>query len=429
MNRIDNGSNPQPKPLFFVTMNLAIIGGGPAGLRAAEVAASSGASVTIFDAKPSMGRKFLVAGCGGLNLTKAESRERIAIRYLGPEMPDDIWPSLLADFDSQDLRNWAAKMGIETFASSSGRVYTVGLKAARLLRAWLKRLRELGIQFQPRHRLTGITLQDNPRHVQLAFATEGDQTITVEADAVILALGGGSWPRTGSDGSWIGILEKMGISVTPLEAANSGWELPWSEAVLAEAEGRPLKNIVARVGNQQLEGEAIITRYGLEGSVIYALGPALRAMQKERGTAELHIDFKPAFTVEQLVSKLGTLGNAPADLLDEARVRWRLSEGVHAILASRGPFSTAAALAQETKDCTLFLTGSRPLAEAISSAGGVCWNELTRSLMLRRLPGVFVAGEMIDWEAPTGGYLIQGCMATGTRAGNCAVEWIRSAAK
>lgn len=408
-------------------MNLAIIGGGPAGLRAAEVAASGGASVTIFDAKPSMGRKFLVAGCGGLNLTRAESRERFGTRYTGPEMPDDIWASLLADFDPEDLRRWTTGLGIETFAASSGRVYTVGLKGARLLRAWLKRLRELGVQFQPRHRLTGITAREDPRRLQLDFAVEGQSApVSVEADAVVLALGGGSWPRTGSDGAWIGLLESLGVAVAPLEPANSGWELPWSGSVLAQAEGRPLKNIVARVGKQAVEGEAVITKYGLEGSVIYALGPALRAMKKERGTAELSIDFKPTFTVEQLVAKLGTVGSAPLDLLSEARGRWRLSEGAAAILASRGPFETPIVLARETKNCRLFLTGPRPLAEAISSAGGVRWGELTRGLMLRRLPGVFVAGEMIDWEAPTGGYLIQGCIATGTRAGNCAVDWVRS---
>ena len=407
-------------------MKLAIIGGGPAGLRAAEVAAASGASVTVFDAKPSMGRKVLVAGCGGLNLTRAEARERFATRYSGPEMPDDVWQSLLADFDPQDLRNWATGLGIETFAASSGRVYTVGLKAARLLRAWLKRLRELGVQFQPRHRWTGLTFLENPRQVRLDFSTEGGNTSSVEADAVVLALGGGSWPRTGSDGSWTGILQGLGVAIAPLEPANCGWELPWSESVLAQAEGRPLKNIRARVGNQECEGEAVITRYGLEGNVIYALGPALRAMNKDRDMAELHIDFKPTFTVEQLVAKLGAVGKSPLNLLTEARSRWRLSEAAHAILANRGPFETPVALARETKDCILFLNSPRPLAEAISSAGGVCWSELTRGLMLRRFPGVFVAGEMIDWEAPTGGYLIQGCLATGTRVGNAAVEWVNS---
>lgn len=407
-------------------MNVAIIGGGPAGLRAAEVAAANGASVTLFDAKPSLGRKFLVAGCGGLNLTRAESNERFATRYSSSEMPDDVWPSLLADFDSNALRAWAAGLGIETFAASSGRVYPVGLKAARLLLRWVERLRGLGVQIRTRHRWTGLTVQPTPRKLRLDFATDAGTPAVFEADAVVLALGGGSWPRTGSDGGWIGILEKMEVAVEPLQPANCGWGLPWSASVLADAEGRPLKNIVARVGEQEAAGELLITRYGLEGSALYALGPALRKMKREQGRAELRVDFKPTFTCEELVAKVGPAKN-PLEVLTLARSRWRLSDAAHAILASRGPFATAAALAAEAKDCRLFPTEPRPLAEAISSAGGVRWNELTRALMLRRVPGIFLAGEMIDWEAPTGGYLLQGCLATGTRAGNRAVDWLRSA--
>ena len=407
-------------------MNIAIIGGGPAGLRAAEVAAAGGASVTLFDAKPSLGRKFLVAGCGGLNLTRAESSERFATRYIGSEMPEDIWPSLLADFDPSALRAWAAGLGIETFAASSGRVYPVGLRAARLLLRWLARLRSLGVQIQTRHRWTGLTMRDTPRPLRLHFAAADPAPVVCDADAVILALGGGSWPRTGSDGGWIGILESLGVAIAPLEAANCGWELPWADSVLAQAEGRPLKNIVARVGDQEAAGELLITRYGLEGSALYALGSTLRAIKRERGTAELRIDFKPTFTAEELLAKLGAVKN-PADMLAKARLRWRLSDAAFAILASRGPFATPAALAAETKHCSLFLTEPRPLTEAISSAGGVRWSELTRGLMLRRIPGVFLAGEMIDWEAPTGGYLLQGCLATGTRAGTRALEWLHSA--
>ena len=303
----------------------------------------------------------------------------------------------------------------------------MGLKAARLLLRWVERLRSLGVQIQTRHRWTGLTLQDTPSRLRLDFATaDGAAPVSFEADAVILALGGGSWPRTGSDGGWVGLLERLGIAVAPLEPANSGWELPWAASVLAQAEGRPLKNIVARAGDQEVTGELLITRYGLEGSALYALGPALRAMRHERGAAELRIDFKPSFTIEELVVKLGALERNPHEMLAEARIRWRLSDAAFAILTSRGPFATPATLAAEVKDCRLFPTEPRPLAEAISSAGGVRWSELTRGLMLRRLPGVFLAGEMIDWEAPTGGYLIQGCLATGTRAGIRAVEWLRS---
>jgi len=409
-------------------MNLAIIGGGPAGLRAAEVAAAGGASVTIFDAKPSFGRKFLVAGCGGLNLTRAESAERLATHYCGAEMPSDIWPSLLADFDADALRAWAAGLGIETFAASSGRVYPIGLKAARLLLQWLARLRGLGVQFRPLHRWNSLSFTESPRRVLLGFdAGVQENPVTFEADAVLLALGGGSWPRTGSDGQWTGLLERMGVAVAPLEPANCGWEIPWSAAVLAQAEGRPIKNIIARAGDAEAAGELLLTHYGLEGSALYTLGPALRALKSVHGTAELRIDFKPTFTVEQLLAKLGTLGKTPIDLLAEARVRWRLGEAAFAILASQGPYCTPAALAATVKEFRVFLTGPRPLAEAISSAGGIRWSELTRGLMLRRLPGVFVAGEMIDWEAPTGGYLLQGCISSATRAAHRALEWVHSA--
>jgi len=406
-------------------MQIIVIGGGPAGLRAAEVAAGRGASVTLFEAKPAPGRKFLVAGCDGLNLTRVEPRERFATRYSGPGMTPDTWPSLLSDFDSDAMRAWAAELGVETFASSAGRVYPQGLKSARLLRRWMQRLRQCGVHFQTNHRWTGLTPGKN-HPWQADFVTGNGSPITVEADAVILALGGGSWPRTGSNGSWTGILGGLGIDIAPLEAANCGWELAWPASVLAKVEGRPLKNLVVRAGNHEAAGELIITRYGLEGGALYALGPSLRTMWREHGVAELRLDLKPDFTAEALIAKLGTLGKTPRPLLGEAHARWRLSDTACALLESRGPFFDPVALATEVKDFRLPLTGPRPLAEAISSAGGVRWHELTHSLMLRRLPGVFVAGEMIDWEAPTGGYLLQGCFATGTRAGNQALEWLRS---
>ena len=391
-------------------------------MRAAEVAASAGATVSLYDAKPSFGRKFLVAGCGGLNLTKAEARERFATRYKGPGMAEETWPSLLADFDSQNMRDWAAGLGIETFASSSGRVYPMGLRSARLLRSWLQRLRTLGVQFHPRHRWTGLAT-DSEKSLRVNFSKDDGSAVTVQTDAVILALGGGSWPRTGSDGVWVQILQALGISMNPLEAANCGWEIPWSASVLAKAEGRPLKNIIARAGTDSSPGELLITRYGLEGGALYAVGHALRAMYRDRGMAELHIDLKPDFTAEQLVAKLGPQGKASSGLLQEAHLRWRLSDTALALLESRGPFENPIALAAEVKDCRLFLQRPRPLAEAISSAGGVCWSELTTRLMLRRIPGVFLAGEMIDWEAPTGGYLLQGCFATGNRAALGALQW------
>ncbi len=392
-----------------------IIGGGPAGLRAAEVAAAGGASVTLFDAKPSVGRKFLVAGRGGLNLTHTEPSARFTARYTGPGQPDDLWASLLADFDAEALRRWAAELGVETFAATSGRVYPREMKAAPLLRRWVQRLRTAGVKFALRHRWTG--LRSGPRG-SVDFATENGPA-TFEADAVVLALGGGSWPETGSDGGWIPVLDSLGVAVAPLESANCGWEVAWPPAVLAAAEGKPIKNITARAGGITAVGELLVTRYGLEGGVIYQLGAALRAMAEP----ELVIDFKPSHTVDQLVKKLGT---ARRDFLVEARSRWRLCDAAFALLGNRpgqGEFASAEALAATVKQCAVRLIGPRPLAEAISSAGGVRWSELDGSLMVRRLPGVFVAGEMIDWEAPTGGYLMQGSFATGTRAARGALGW------
>ena len=383
------------------------------------MAAAGGATVTLFDAKPSVGRKFLVAGRGGLNLTHAEAGDLFASRYTGPEQPADLWASLLGEFDAEALRQWAADLGVETFAATSGRVYPRELKAAPLLRRWVQRLRATGVKFALRHRWADL----RPGGQWQADFQVAEETRTVESAAVILALGGGSWPETGADGGWTSVLEKMGVAVAPLTASNCGWELPWPPALLAQAEGRPLKNIAARAGGTMATGELLVTQYGLEGGAIYQLGPALRAMPEP----EIVIDFKPAHTAGQLVKKLG---NCPRNFLSEARSRWRLSDAAFAILENlpnRGAFTSAESLAATVKSCALKLTGPRPQAEAISSAGGVRWGELEASLMVRRLPGVFVAGEMIDWDAPTGGYLMQGCFATGTRAAHGALEWLRAA--
>ena len=399
---------------FDAGMHIAIIGGGPAGLRAAEVAAGGGASVTLFDAMPSVGRKFLVAGRGGLNLTHAGARAGFATHYSGSE---EAWPSLLADFDCDALRAWADGLGVETFAASTGRVYPRELKAAPLLRRWVHRLRELGVRFAMRHRWVGI---EPGTPLRLDFLVEGKESSSV-ADAAILALGGGSWPVTGSDGGWCSALERLGIGIAPLVPANCGWELPWPREVLAAVEGQPLKSIAVRAGGVEVKGELLVTAYGLEGGAIYQLGPALRAMAEPA----IAIDFKPHSTVAQLVAKMGP---ARRNFLAEARARWRLSDVAFSILShlpARVEWPSSEALAAEVKGCTLRLTGPRPLAEAISSAGGVRWGEVDAGLMLRALPGVFVAGEMIDWEAPTGGYLIQGCMATGTRAARAALAWLR----
>jgi len=380
-------------------MKIAVIGGGPAGLRAAEVAATAGAEVTLFDAKPSVGRKLLVAGRGGLNLTHGEDFPRFVTRYSGPGQPDGFWKKLLATFTPDDLRAWAAGLGIETFEQRTGRVYPREMKAAPLLRRWVERLRGLGVALEMKHRWTGLV--PGPPHT-LEFAVD-DERRTFTADAVILALGGASWPLTGSDGTWTSLLESLGIDVNPLLPANCGWETPWPADVLAVAEGRPLKNLLVRAGRHEAAGELMVTAYGLEGGALYQLGATLRALPEPL----IHIDFKPTFTVEELARKSS----------------WKLSPAAEAILRHGvAPEIPPHDLAARAKACPVAFTGPRPIAEAISSAGGVRWEELDANLMLKKLPGVFVAGEMIDWEAPTGGYLMQGCFATGTLAGTVAAR-------
>lgn len=387
---------------------LAIIGGGPAGLRAAEVAAAAGLQVTLYDGKASVGRKFLVAGKGGLNLTHGEAFENFIKRYSGPDQPESLWESLIAEFDPAALRAWANSLGVETFQATSGRVYPKALKAAPLLRRWIERLRDLGVRFEMNHRWTAL---DVTSPYQLGF----ENGIRATADTVLFALGGGSWARTGSNGDWIPIFKSLGIACHPLAPANCGWEHDWPLEVLTAAEGKPLKNLHVRAGEVTAIGELILTRYGLEGGAIYQLGSTLRAMSEPA----IYIDFKPTFTEAQLIGKMESVRR---EFLNEARTRWKLSDAAYAILAQKN-WPDAAILAHAVKNCHLLLTRPRPLDEAISSAGGICWKEINSALMLKRLPGIFVAGEMIDWEAPTGGYLMQGCFATATRAAKSAVAW------
>jgi len=380
-------------------IDIAIVGGGPAGLRAAEVAARSGRSVVVFDGKPSVGRKFLVAGKGGLNLTHGEDFERFVSRYAGGE----IWERILEDFTPSDLRSWCEGLGQETFQASSGRVYPRALKGAPVLRAWLARLREQGVEIRPRHLWSEI-LPGNVIH----FSNGAE----VRAKAVIFALGGASWPKTGSDGGWAKKFETMGIAVAPFCSSNCGWECDWADDVLEAAEGMPIKNIVVRAGDTQITGELLLTRYGLEGGAIYALGRELRAMEEP----VIEIDFKPTFSEEELVGKIG---ESSGDFFNTAILRWKLSSPAAAILSNR-KYDSVGSLAAGTKRCRIHLRGPRSIEEAISSAGGVKWSELDENLMLEKMPGVFVCGEMIDWDAPTGGYLLQGAFATGALAGKAA---------
>jgi uncharacterized flavoprotein (TIGR03862 family) len=379
-----------------------VIGGGPAGLRAAEVANAAGSRVTVCDGQRSVGRKFLVAGRGGLNLTHGEPAENFPARYVDePER----WRDLLKDFGPDDLRAWAGDLGVETYVGTSGRVFPRGQKAAGLLRAWLRRLRSSGVQFRTGARFIELTRQAD--EWSASFQTTGDN-LSVVADAIVLALGGASWPETGSDGAWPLILATHGIEITPWQPANCGWEVDWPPALLARAEGLPLKNLTVRAGEESVSGELLITAHGLEGGAIYRLGRMLRGMSEPSVT----IDFKPQLTIETLRERIANLHDAR-----EWFRAWKLSPGAVALLETISPSENRDDLLARVKNFELPLLGPRPIVEAISSAGGVPWAELDESLMLRKLPGVFAAGEMIDWEAPTGGYLLQGCFATGTRAG------------
>lgn len=389
------------------THSVLVIGGGPAGLRAAEVAKAAGSPVIICDAQRSVGRKFLVAGRGGLNLTHGEPVENFPARYIDePER----WRDLLREFGPAELRKWAADLGVETYIGTSGRVFPRGQKAAGLLRTWVRRLRTSGVEFRTGMRFVGLARE--AKEWRAEFQTAENQ-FSLTADKIVLALGGASWPETGSDGTWPAILAAHGIAITPWQPANCGWDVAWPAGLLARAEGLPLKNLTVRAGDEEVSGELLITRHGLEGGAIYRLGRGLRAMT----APQLTIDFKPQLTAKTMRERVMNL----PEIRDWFRA-WKLSPAAIALLetTSQENPSNGEAMIARVKNFPVELRGPRPIAEAISSAGGVAWRELDEALMLRKLPGVFVAGEMIDWEAPTGGYLLQGCFATASRAGRAA---------
>jgi len=322
-------------------------------------------------------------------------------------MPEEFWKLALDRFDNVALRQWADELGIETFVASSGRVFPVSLKGAPMLRRWIERLRASGVDFRMSHRLCKINVG----------VAEFDEGRRIEADVIVLALGGGSWPQTGSDGAWVPILKESGVEVSPLASANSGWEVAWPAELIEQIEGQPIKNVVLSADGEETMGELMLTRYGMEGGPIYKLGATLRAMSAPK----VILDLKPSFTKERLVAKMES---ARRNFLKEAKYRWKLNDASRLLLdAYHGPFESAAQLAEAVKNFEIPLTRPRPLGEAISSAGGVRWSEVGMDLMLKNLPGVFVAGEMVDWEAPTGGYLLQGCFATGTLAAESAMSW------
>jgi uncharacterized flavoprotein (TIGR03862 family) len=392
--------------------DVLVIGGGPAGLRAAEVASEAGASVILCDAQRSVGRKFLVAGRGGLNLTHSEPVENFPARY---RSEPERWRDLLQEFSPDDVRAWAAKLEVETYVGTSGRVFPRGQKAAVLLRAWLRRLRERDVKFRAGARFVAISR--TPDSWSAAFSNS-EGTFSIEARSVVLALGGASWSETGSDGKWPAILAPYGVQINPWVAANCGWEVDWPEEFLSRAEGLPLKNLSVTARDEVVSGELLITRYGIEGGAIYRLGPILRTMDEP----QIEIDLKPQLSAEAIRLRLA---NVPRSV-DWSRTL-KLSPAATALLECfvRSDPGDAQELVRRVKHFPLRLRSPRPIEEAISSAGGIAWSELDDNLMLKKLPGIFVAGEMIDWEAPTGGYLLQGCFSTGTRAGKSAARWDR----
>ena len=411
---------PQPSPSDSPLV--AVIGGGPAGLMAAETIARAGLRVALFDAMPSVGRKFLLAGVGGMNITHSEAAEAFVSRYREAAPWVDQW---LQAMDATALRQWIHDLGIDTFVGSSGRVFPTDMKAAPLLRAWLKRLREAGVQLHTRHRWQGWDAEQ-----RLLFDTP-DGPRRLHADAVVLALGGGSWARLGSDGRWVTSLADRGVAIRPLVPANCGFLCQWSDHLTQRFAGQPLKAVVASLtslGGERLQrrGECIVSADGVEGSLIYALSAPLRELIEHQGQAELQLDLAPDRSLEQLSSLLAQPRKGQS-LSSVLRKRAGLDQLKVALLhecLSKEQMNDPIQLAIGIKSLPLRLSATRPLDEAISSAGGVLREALDEQLMLRALPGVFCAGEMLDWEAPTGGYLLTACFASGLVAGKGVVEWL-----
>ncbi len=402
---------------------VAIVGGGPAGLMAAEVLAEAGAAdVHVYDAMPSVGRKFLLAGKGGLNLTHGESLPAFVQRYGARAVAVAHW---LDVFGADAARAWAAGLGIDTLVGTSGRVFPADLKAAPLLRAWLHRMRERGVRFHMRHRWLGFGGDDG----SLCFATPKGE-VSVRPQAAVLALGGASWPQLGSNGAWVPWLREAGAQVVPLAPANCGFDVmpAWSEHLRTRFAGAPIKQVVLRCEGFERQGEFVLSEYGIEGSLVYAASAVIRGAISSHRRATITLDLLPAHDADRvqrevahprgsrslgshLKSRLGLVG-AKVALLHE--------------LLPREAIADAARLAAAIKSLPITLAAPRPIAEAISTAGGVALESLDEQLMLRSRPGVFCAGEMLDWEAPTGGYLLQASMASGRVAGQGALRWLLS---
>ena len=400
---------------------VAIIGGGPAGLMAAEVLGQSGVSVDLYDAMPSVGRKFLLAGVGGMNITHAEDYSAFVSRY--GERAGELRP-LLDAFTPAALREWIHGLGIDTFVGSSGRVFPTDMKAAPLLRAWLKRLRENGVHIHTRQRWLGWD-----EHGALRIAGPQGESL-IDAHATLLALGGGSWARLGSDGAWVPLLAARGIAIAPLQPANCGFEVEgWSAHLRDRFAGAPLKTVsLALPGSAPRKGEFVLTATGIEGSLVYALSAPIREAINRDGAATVLLDLLPDRTLAQVASALARPRGSQS--MAKHMHRQLKLDGVKAALlrelSDAGSFQDPQTLATAIKALPIRLVRPRPLDEAISSAGGVPFEALDANLMLQQMPGVFCAGEMLDWEAPTGGYLLTACFASGRAAAEGMLRWLQA---
>jgi uncharacterized flavoprotein (TIGR03862 family) len=396
----------------------AVVGGGPAGLIAAEVLATAGLTVTVYDHMPSVGRKFLLAGRGGLNLTHSEPIERLLDRYGSARSQ---LASAIREFSPDDVREWCAGLGESTFIGTSGRVFPTSFRATPLLRAWLARLSALDVRFETRHRWVGWV--DGEHETALRFKRPGQSTLTTTSDLVVFALGGASWPRVGSDGGWVAEFQRVGIAINVLRPANCGVSIDWSRSFLDRFEGLPLKNVSVTVGETTVRGEPVVTRTGLEGGPIYAHSAVIRETLDSHGLCALSIDLQPDLAIGRLTTLLG------ARRPKESESTWlKRATGLHpvGVALMREPTggaipSAPSEVARLIKAVPINVTATMPIDRAISSAGGVAFSEVDDAFMLRRRPGNFVAGEMLDWEAPTGGYLLQACLSTGFAAARGAI--------
>ncbi|WP_429818216.1 TIGR03862 family flavoprotein [Ensifer sp. B1-9] len=395
---------------------IAVIGGGPSGLIAAEVLAERGHSVTIYDAMPTVARKFLLAGKSGLNITHSEPYAVFAGRF------GNASPRLRAALDAftpEDVRQWAAALGTKTFVGSSGRVFPDVMKASPLLRAWLKSLEGRGVRILTRHRWTGF--EGN----ELAFDTPDGKKL-VSADATLLALGGASYPRLGSDAVWLAWLEERGVAIAPFQPANCGFDVDWSETFCDRFAGAALKGVTATSEAGTVPGEFVVSKSGIEGSLVYAHAAPLRDRLAGGERADLVVDLAPGRTAERLAKDLGRF-DSKTSFANRLRKGAGLEGAKAALLRELAPEAARMSppdLVALIKALPIPLRSPRPIAEAISSAGGVKWGSIDDGYMLKALPGIFVAGEMIDWEAPTGGYLLTACFATGRAAARGIDRWL-----